>query len=224
MPPVFGVLFDGLAYGMLLFLLSVGLSVTLGMMNFVNLAHCSFAMLGGYVTVDADECARLAVSRDPAGRLRRGGRSQRRVGTRILPPASIARATSSNACSRSAWCSSRSRPRPISTAPISSRCSCRPICAARFVFAGLNFARLPAVSDRRRARDHRSAGRRLEYTRFGAQVRAAVEQSAHGARARHQCRRALRHHVRARQRACRARRRARDRRWSASIRRSPLPI
>jgi branched-chain amino acid transport system permease protein len=51
MPPVFGVLFDGIAYGMLLFLLSVGLSVTLGMMNFVNLAHCSFAMIGGYVTV-----------------------------------------------------------------------------------------------------------------------------------------------------------------------------
>ncbi len=49
--PILGVLFDGLAYGMLLFLLSVGLSVTLGMMNFVNLAHCSFAMLGGYVTV-----------------------------------------------------------------------------------------------------------------------------------------------------------------------------
>jgi branched-chain amino acid transport system permease protein len=49
--PVIGVLFDGFAYGMLLFLLSVGLSVTLGMMNFVNLAHCAFAMLGGYVTV-----------------------------------------------------------------------------------------------------------------------------------------------------------------------------
>ena len=46
-----GVLFDGFAYGMLLFLLSVGLSVTLGMMNFINLAHCSFGMLGGYVTV-----------------------------------------------------------------------------------------------------------------------------------------------------------------------------
>src|SRR5438093_1333507 len=45
------VLFDGLAYGMLLFLLSVGLSVTLGMMNFVNLAHCSFAMVGGYTAV-----------------------------------------------------------------------------------------------------------------------------------------------------------------------------
>jgi branched-chain amino acid transport system permease protein len=51
MGPIFGVLFDGFAYGMLLFLLSVGLSVTLGMMNFVNLAHCAFAMLGGYVTV-----------------------------------------------------------------------------------------------------------------------------------------------------------------------------
>jgi branched-chain amino acid transport system permease protein len=51
MPPVFGMLFDGIAYGMLLFLMSVGLSVTLGMMNFVNLAHGGFAMLGGYVAV-----------------------------------------------------------------------------------------------------------------------------------------------------------------------------
>jgi branched-chain amino acid transport system permease protein len=51
MGAVVGVLFDGLAYGMLLFLLSVGLSVTLGMMNFVNLAHTAFAMLGAYVAV-----------------------------------------------------------------------------------------------------------------------------------------------------------------------------
>lgn len=51
MSSLFGVLFDGFAYGMLLFLLSVGLSVTLGMMNFVNLAHCSFAMVGGYAAV-----------------------------------------------------------------------------------------------------------------------------------------------------------------------------
>jgi branched-chain amino acid transport system permease protein len=40
---------------MLLFLLSVGLSVTLGMMNFVNLAHCAFAMLGGYVAVTLNQ-------------------------------------------------------------------------------------------------------------------------------------------------------------------------
>jgi branched-chain amino acid transport system permease protein len=55
--PIVGVLFDGFAYGMLLFLLSVGLSVTLGMMNFVNLAHCAFAMLGGYITVTLMEQA-----------------------------------------------------------------------------------------------------------------------------------------------------------------------
>jgi branched-chain amino acid transport system permease protein len=44
-------LFDGIAYGMVLFVLSCGLSVTLGLMNFVNLAHGAFAMAGGYVTV-----------------------------------------------------------------------------------------------------------------------------------------------------------------------------
>lgn len=46
-----GVLYDGFAYGMLLFLLSVGLSVTLGLMNFVNLAHGAFGMIGGYTAV-----------------------------------------------------------------------------------------------------------------------------------------------------------------------------
>lgn len=45
------VLLDGIAYGMLLFVLACGLSVTLGLMNFVNLAHGAFAMAGGYVTV-----------------------------------------------------------------------------------------------------------------------------------------------------------------------------
>ena len=45
------ILFDGIASGMLLFLISVGLSVTLGLMNFVNLAHGAFAMVGGYVCV-----------------------------------------------------------------------------------------------------------------------------------------------------------------------------
>ncbi len=45
------ILFDGIAYGMLLFILAIGLSVTLGLMNFINLAHGAFAMAGGYVTV-----------------------------------------------------------------------------------------------------------------------------------------------------------------------------
>ncbi|GGX10825.1 branched-chain amino acid ABC transporter permease [Pigmentiphaga litoralis] len=44
-----GILFDGLAYGMLLFLISIGLSVTMGLMGFVNLAHGAFAMFGGYL-------------------------------------------------------------------------------------------------------------------------------------------------------------------------------
>ncbi len=47
-----GVLFDGVAYGSLLFLISVGLSVTMGLMNFINLAHGAFAMVGGFVTVE----------------------------------------------------------------------------------------------------------------------------------------------------------------------------
>lgn len=46
-----GVLFDGIAYGSLLFMISIGLSVTMGLMNFVNLAHGAFAMLGGYLCV-----------------------------------------------------------------------------------------------------------------------------------------------------------------------------
>lgn len=54
-----GILFDGIAYGALLFLISIGLSVTMGLMNFVNLAHGAFAMLGGYTIVVA--MARLGV-------------------------------------------------------------------------------------------------------------------------------------------------------------------
>src|SRR5665213_180468 len=46
-----GVVFDGVAYGSLLFLISIGLSVTMGLMNFVNLAHGAFAMFGGYICV-----------------------------------------------------------------------------------------------------------------------------------------------------------------------------
>lgn len=41
----------GLAAGMVLFIVSVGLSVTMGLMGFVNLAHGAFAMLGGYIVV-----------------------------------------------------------------------------------------------------------------------------------------------------------------------------
>ena len=42
------IVFDGLAYGMLLFIIAVGLSITMGLMGFINLAHGAFAMAGGY--------------------------------------------------------------------------------------------------------------------------------------------------------------------------------
>jgi branched-chain amino acid transport system permease protein len=48
---VVSILFDGLAYAMFLFITSVGLSVTMGLMNFVNLAHGAFAMAGGFIVV-----------------------------------------------------------------------------------------------------------------------------------------------------------------------------
>ena len=53
---IFGVdvasmLLGGVAAGMVLFIVSVGLSVTMGLMGFVNLAHGGFAMLGGYAIV-----------------------------------------------------------------------------------------------------------------------------------------------------------------------------
>lgn len=47
-----GIVFDGIAYGSLLFLISVGLSVTMGLMNFVNLAHGMFAMMGGFLSIE----------------------------------------------------------------------------------------------------------------------------------------------------------------------------
>jgi len=50
---VASMLLGGVAAGMVLFIVSVGLSVTMGLMGFVNLAHGGFAMLGGYVVVFA---------------------------------------------------------------------------------------------------------------------------------------------------------------------------
>ena len=47
---LFSIAFHGLAYGMILYAISVGLSVTMGLMGFVNLAHGAFAMIGGYAT------------------------------------------------------------------------------------------------------------------------------------------------------------------------------
>ena len=85
-----GVLFDGIAYGSLLFVISIGLSVTMGLMNFVNLAHGAFAMLGGYVCVMLMTRAGVPfLATLPVGVRRRGGR-----------PASSSSARSTSGCTR----------------------------------------------------------------------------------------------------------------------------
>ncbi len=212
LPPVFGVLFDGFAYGMLLFLLSVGLSVTLGLMNFVNLAHCAFAMLGGYVTVAADDTISA-------------GRSSPRCRAPSSPPP-----WSASAFERVLY--RPALPRSdldqvlltigiafISVAVAayvlrhrsSSRSDCRTICAARSTVLGLDIAVYRLFLIASALADHAAPGR---HARIHALRRAGARggrQPAHGERARHQCRAHLRRHLRARQRARRARRRARDR-------------
>jgi branched-chain amino acid transport system permease protein len=53
MASAFTILLDGLAYGMVLFIISVGLTITMGLMRVVNLAHGGFAMAGGYIAAMA---------------------------------------------------------------------------------------------------------------------------------------------------------------------------
>jgi branched-chain amino acid transport system permease protein len=101
------ILFDGIAYGMLLFVLACGLSVTLGLMNFVNLAHGSFAMAGGYVALVLVNrmgvpfalglVAAFLFSAALGALLER------------TPSMSMPRPISTRCCSRSALCSCRSR-------------------------------------------------------------------------------------------------------------------
>jgi branched-chain amino acid transport system permease protein len=46
---VLSVVLDAISYGMLLFTISIGLSIMMGLMRIVNLAHGAFAMIGGYL-------------------------------------------------------------------------------------------------------------------------------------------------------------------------------
>ena len=95
---------------MLLFLLSVGLSVTLGMMNFVNLAHCTFAMIGGYVTVTLmNQAGWPFLATLPVAFVAAAAISV--VFERTMFTGSTGRAISTSACSPSGSCSCRSRSR-----------------------------------------------------------------------------------------------------------------
>ena len=111
------ILFDGIAYGMLLFLIASGLAVTLGLMNFVNLAHGAFAMAGGYLAAVLSNKHGRAVPRHAAARvpLRRGARRGARADA--LPATVSHGRISTRCCSRSASCSWRWRPPTTSSAP-----------------------------------------------------------------------------------------------------------
>ena len=168
------VLFDGFAYGMLLFLLSVGLSVTLGMMNFVNLAHCSFAAVGGYCTVTLVKSfgwpflASLPMAFIAAGSSASFS-SERSTGSCTAPP------TSTSACSPSASCSSRWRHSPGSTPASNSRRARRSGCAAPSRVGGANFAGYRLFLIVFGLAVTAILVLLLEKTRFGARVRAAVD-------------------------------------------------
>ena len=110
------ILFDGVAYGMVLFVLAVGLSVTLGLMNFINLAHGAFAMAGGYLAVPPGQPRRRAVPCRPAAGLPRNRDHRRRHRADALSSMSTPRAISIRCSSPSASSSWRSRPSTISWA------------------------------------------------------------------------------------------------------------
>ena len=210
LPPVIGVLFDGFAYGMLLFLLSVGLSVTLGMMNFVNLAHCAFAMLGGYVAVTlvntmrwpflatlpmaflAAACAAVVLERTLYRRLYRAGELDQVLLTIGIVFMSVATAAYLFGTLQ----------QPIQT-PAFLRGSVQ--------FLGLTSGQLPAVPGARRAAGHDRAGGHAGVHALRRAGARSSRQSAHGSGPRHQRGGRVCHNLRARQRARRPRRRARHR-------------
>lgn len=43
------ILIDGVSYAMILFMITIGLSITMGLMRVVNLTHGAFAMIGGFL-------------------------------------------------------------------------------------------------------------------------------------------------------------------------------
>ena len=91
------ILLDGISYGMILFIISVGLTVTMGLMRVINLAHGSFAMIGGYVagylTQDGVDFY-LALLAAAVG----AGHSRRHRGDRPCIARSTARASSRRCC------------------------------------------------------------------------------------------------------------------------------
>ena len=175
---------------MFLFITSVGLSVTMGLMGFVNLAHGAFAMAGGYVVVTLTRTLGVGfvpVARHCCGRGRRG---ERRVRARALSPAlQVDRSRAGAAHHRSRVHGDRHR-------DLSLRADSE-IGAAAGLAAGRRQSRLPQfpelsrLSDRARRRAHRRALVRIRAHQYRRQDPRRGRQPAHGGIGRHQCRSAV---------------------------------
>ena len=204
------ILFDGIAYGMLLFVLACGLAVTLGLMNFVNLAHGAFAMAGGYVTVvlmnrsacrSSRRCRWRSSSRPLLGLV-----LERTLYVRLYAPQP----------SRPGAVLDRPRlhggrgGRLYAWARSSSSSSCRPGCRAAST-SSASSRPLPLLHHRRLRRARRRAAARPAPHALRQPAARGGRRSARGARARHQRQPDLRRHLRRRLRARRPRRRARRR-------------
>ena len=168
------ILFDGIAYGMLLFVLACGLAVTLGLMNFVNLAHGAFAMAGGYVcAVLVNRCGWPFFAALPLAFL-----ASALIGLvleRTLYRHVYTRAISTRCCSPSASSSWRWRRSTTSWARRRSSSTCR---YAAGPVRCLRRRRRPLSADDHRDLRPADAARcnsMLARTRFGSRLRAAVD-------------------------------------------------
>ena len=169
------ILFDGLAYAMFLFITSVGLSVTMGLMGFVNLAHGAFAMAGGYIVVTLTRTLgigfvpSLAIAAVVVGRGRACCSSAGSTG------GSIRRPISSRCCSPSVSLSWRSPPSLISTGRSRNRCRCRTGCKATSISASAAFPSYRAFLIVLGAVLISVLWYGFERTNIGAKIRAAVD-------------------------------------------------
>ena len=141
------ILLDGVAYGMLLFVLACGLSVTLGLMNFINLAHGAFAMLGGYVTALADEPRRRSLPRHAAGRVRRSGAPRGRARAHALPPA-LWREPARSGAVHDRPCADGDADRQLFSRRPTATDSSAGLARGRFEFHGVGIGVYQAVPDR----------------------------------------------------------------------------
>ena len=147
----------------------------MGLMNFVNLAHGAFAMMGGFLCVVLMRRFGDAVLADAAAGVRGHRRRPARLLERMLYRRLYRASRSTRCCSRSASPSWSARPPPGSSARRSSRCSCRRRSSARSRVLGIDLGAYRLFLIGFVVGAHRGLALAGDRTRFGAQLRAAVD-------------------------------------------------